>query len=448
MFPSRDDAPHSLPRLYAATSGGLTHAGLAGYYAWFGLGEIAVINVASVALWCGCVVLLWLGRPKVSVWLMMLEATVHVVAFGTYFGALGGYLNFLPAIVIAPFLLFERTYRRHTWLLLGVGLVAALTTWSVAPTSGPLSPETVEIVARIGAVNFVVALLSVGAIIYYFIRGLEQAEDRLQEERSDKEAALIREKEQAEAFALARSQLVEAEKQAAVGRLVAGILHETNTPLGVLQSAADTFRTIMERCRLYVESRSEEDAGAQSVRRAIGVGSDVVKTVEESSTRIAATVDNLKQFVAFDEADRQVIDVRESIDSALGILGSEEERERIRKNIAPAAMVECYPSKLNRAFLTLIQNALDASETGEVSIQLTTREGEVEAQIADHGPGIPEEVLSGIFEFGFTKKATGERIGLRIGLPTCKRTIDEIGGRIWIDSTVGVGTTVHIRLLS
>ena len=150
------------------------------------------------------------------------------------------------------------------------------------------------------------------------------------------------------------------------------------------------------------------------MRRAIGVGSDVVKTVEESSTRIAATVDNLKQFVAFDEADRQVIDVRESIDSALGILGSEEERERIRKNIAPAAMVECYPSKLNRAFLTLIQNALDASETGEVSIQLTTREGEVEAQIADHGPGIPEEVLSGIFEFGFTKKATGERIGLRM----------------------------------
>jgi signal transduction histidine kinase len=67
-------------------------------------------------------------------------------------------------------------------------------------------------------------------------------------------------------------------------------------------------------------------------------------------------------------------------------------------------------------------------------------------RIADRGSRIPEDVLSEIFEFGFTKKATGERIGLRIGLPTCKRTIDEIGGRIWIDSTVGAGTTVHIRL--
>ena len=68
----------------------------------------------------------------------------------------------------------------------------------------------------------------------------------------------------------------------------------------------------------------------------------------------------------------------------------------------------------------------------------------IEVRIEDDGHGIPNEELPSIFEFGFDKR--GDRVSMRVGLPRSKQTIDELGGTIEIESTVGAGTSVVVRL--
>ena len=102
-------------------------------------------------------------------------------------------------------------------------------------------------------------------------------------------------------------------------------------------------------------------------------------------------------------------------------------------------------SRLGQVFLNLIVNAAQAIPEGNAeanSIELRTREvdGQVVAEIADSGGGIPAEIMGRIFTPFFTTKPVGQGTGL--GLSICHRIVNEFGGDITIDSTVGKGTCV------
>jgi signal transduction histidine kinase len=247
----------------------------------------------------------------------------------------------------------------------------------------------------------------------------------------------------------AQGQLLESETQGRIGRLVAGILHEINTPLGTFASSLDTLGRARSRVRAHLDRRAGEgDADAQRALAALDAQEQLSGVLRTSSERISGVVGSLGRFVGLDESDVKVIDVGRAVDDALTLLAPALD-DRIRVSWrAPAepATVRCYPAKLNQALLNLLQNAAAAIDgCGAITIEVSRRGNKVLLEIRDDGRGIPADVLEGVFDYGFTTKKGG-RVGLHLGLPLSKRWVEEIGGRLALASTEGEGTTVEVLL--
>jgi two-component system NtrC family sensor kinase len=238
-----------------------------------------------------------------------------------------------------------------------------------------------------------------------------------------------------------QARLVESQTQATLGRVVAGVVHEINSPLGVIRSSTDTLDRMMDKL-----APPEGISGRE--RRQIDLGREVLRTMDQGCQRITEVVASLQQFVSLDEAEYKTVDVRHGLESTLLLLAPRlEDRVQVQRDIPDRpALVRCYPSKLNQAFLKLLENAADALEQGgriRVAVQIGPEA--ITVTIADDGPGIPAARQAELFEFGFQRK-TGGRIGLRTGLAYCKQTVEEINGRLYLSSEEGRGTSVTLHL--
>ena len=109
------------------------------------------------------------------------------------------------------------------------------------------------------------------------------------------------------------------------------------------------------------------------------------------------------------------------------------------------APVLCQPAKLNRVFLSILENAADAIEhEGEIRIRVTDKDDAVTVEFVDNGKGIAAASLPTLFDFGLSPKRG--RVGMRLGLPMSRFSVEEMGGTIAIASVEGEGTAVTIEL--
>jgi signal transduction histidine kinase len=245
-----------------------------------------------------------------------------------------------------------------------------------------------------------------------------------------------------------QSQVIESEKQAVLGRLAAGIVHEINSPLGSLRSAVDTTGRLLTRVQPYLETPAGlGDGEAQRLLLASGQSGALVSAMQKSGERIEALVTSLKRFVSLDEGRLKPLDVREGLDGALTLLSPVLARriEVTRRYLDHAPRVECDPARLNQVFLSVLENAVNACDRGgAIAIEVTRQNGHVEIAVRDTGCGIEAERLPGLFDVGFTRKQG--RVAMRLGLPSSKRAIEELGGSIAVTSELGRGTCVSIAL--
>lgn len=245
-----------------------------------------------------------------------------------------------------------------------------------------------------------------------------------------------------------QSELLESQKQAMLGRLMAGIVHEVNSPLGALASSADTIRKSFARARGYMAERPADDAAASQALRAIDRGEELTHVIRTGSSRIGALMTSLSSFVSLDQAEYKTFDVRQGIESTLLLIGPQLDgglRVDCRLPEEPV-LVRAHAAKLNQVFLNLIENAITATQgQGQLSVQVRRSDTEVEIVVADDGCGMRPDQLLRVFDFTFTTKVGG-RIGLGLGLPTSKRTVEEHGGALAIESEIGRGTRVRITL--
>lgn len=274
------------------------------------------------------------------------------------------------------------------------------------------------------------------------IRSLkDNLEQQVQERTRDLSAAL-------DGLKRAQGQLIESEKQAMLGRLVAGVAHEVNSPLGTLLSSLDTLQRVSGGYRSYIQPRAASgDAEAVRLLRASAAIDDLFLAMTLSAKRLNELVGSLKRFVSLDQATHQRLDLRESIDSALAVLAPSLTPDiTIRQNYIDSDLrIKGDPAKLNQLFWNLLQNSLTALRgKGEIRIDARRQDDKIQVDLSDNGVGIPKERLHDVFDFGFTQK--NGRVGLRLGLPTSKLTVDELGGEISIESVPGEGTSVHLRL--
>jgi signal transduction histidine kinase len=189
------------------------------------------------------------------------------------------------------------------------------------------------------------------------------------------------------------------------------------------------------------------DPAAQALTRSLDAANGLRATVEGGVSRLQSLVATLGRFVSLDEAELVRFDVREGLDAALTLLAPSVAPgvRVVREHADDLAEVRCEPGRLNQSLSGILRNALDAvGAAGTVIVRTRMRDDQVLIEIEDDGPGIPPERLAHLFEFSFTRKEG--RMQMALGLPTLKKVVDDLGGQVDVQSSVGGGTRVSIRL--
>ncbi len=245
-----------------------------------------------------------------------------------------------------------------------------------------------------------------------------------------------------------QARLVQQEKMAALGRLVAGVAHEMNTPIGTINSNADTLNRSLQRLREIVSSDSTPDAIRKdpALIQVLSVVEDIARINQLACERIVDIVGSLRNFARLDEAELQVADLHEGLESTLTLVHHElKNRIRVVKEYGDIPRIHCHPNQINQVFMNLLVNASQAVKgNGAITIR-TFQEGDiVNVQISDTGVGIPPENLARIFDPGFTTKGVG--VGTGLGLSIVFQIVKDHGGSIAVESEAGRGSTFTLRL--
>jgi signal transduction histidine kinase len=174
----------------------------------------------------------------------------------------------------------------------------------------------------------------------------------------------------------------------------------------------------------------------------------LVGTIEESVSRVTDLVKAVKKYAYEDKPQRHQLDVQDSIQSTLVILGHKFRQKELMVEKMFAASIPPLSTcgvGLSQVWTNLLDNAIDASpQKGTVTVRTWVEGDAVFIAIADKGPGIPEENKEVIFEPFFTTKPTGQGTGL--GLDIVRHiVVDKFGGDIKVESTPG-NTEFTVRL--
>ncbi len=256
-------------------------------------------------------------------------------------------------------------------------------------------------------------------------------------ERSLREAATRREQKRLQA------QLLVSDRMVTVGALSAGIAHEINNPLAAIvanvEMAGQALSNLLA-ADLSLAGRKELNEARESVEDA-----------REASRRVRDIVRDLKILSRADEQVRAPVDVRRVIESSLRMAWPEiRHRARLQTDLGLVPNVEGNESRLGQVFLNLLVNAAQAIPVGHVAeneirvVCRTAPDGAVLVEVQDTGGGIRSDLLPRLFSPFVTTKPVG--IGTGLGLSICHRIVDEHGGQITVDSTLGKGTTFRVRL--
>jgi len=240
----------------------------------------------------------------------------------------------------------------------------------------------------------------------------------------------------------AQDDLVRSEKLASMGRLVAGIAHEINNPVNAV---INTLAPLEEAIKTMVDAR---DGDADAASRAAGEAQEMLRVVQRGAARSKAIVQALHNYSRGDEQHPRELVIARSVDDTLDLLRHRLRNVRVEKQIDPDLRLHGFPGQIDQVFMNLISNAaqaLGARESGgTIRVAARRQADDVEITVSDDGPGIPPDVIPKIFDPFFTTKDVGEGSGL--GLSIVHGIVDRHGGRITVDSQVGVGTTFRVVL--
>lgn len=212
------------------------------------------------------------------------------------------------------------------------------------------------------------------------------------------------------------------------------ITHDLRQPLTVVQGMAQLLQKGAEAGNADGRLRMAAHAIYEGSRRLAEMIADLADTVGQDAGRVVL--------------DRQRLSLGEFVlrlvDSAF--LG--EERSRLQVDVTGSGpLVYADPARLERAVVNLLVNALKYSPpTTPVMVRVTADEGEALVAVADHGEGIPAADLPHLFQRYYRSRATKKVDGLGLGLYISRLIIQSHGGRIWVDSEVGKGSTFYFTL--
>jgi PAS domain S-box-containing protein len=245
-------------------------------------------------------------------------------------------------------------------------------------------------------------------------------------------------------MALRRSeaQLAQLDRMASVGILAAGVAHEINNPLTYVITSLDHARDQLTSLRQSFDP---------SIASQLTPLETSLSNARDGVDRVRMIVRDLRAFSRGDTGPMSPVDVERVLDSAINVAANAiRGKARLVREYAGVSPVLGDPARLGQVFTNLLVNAGEAIPEGGADrnrIRVTTSEasdGWITIEIADSGGGVPNEVVSRIFEPFVTTKSPGEGTGL--GLAICHGLVKNMRGEITLASTGPSGSTFRVRL--
>ncbi len=232
-----------------------------------------------------------------------------------------------------------------------------------------------------------------------------------------------------------QSELVHMSRFTALGEMASTLAHEINQPLTAIANYLKGCRRILERME-----------GPQ-----VPMLRDAVNEAAEQALRAGQVIRHLREFVARGESERHIEDLAKLIQeaSALALVGAKERGVRVTYALDPAArLVLADRIQVQQVLLNLVRNAIESMEAcprRELVIgTLAGTDGFTQVSVADTGTGLADEVAGQLFQpFVTTKKH-----GMGVGLSICRTIVESHGGKIWVETRPGEGTTFRLTLRS
>jgi two-component system sensor histidine kinase HupT/HoxJ len=237
-----------------------------------------------------------------------------------------------------------------------------------------------------------------------------------------------------------QQQLLQAEKMASLGRLVAGVAHELNNPISFVLGNAHAIRRYAQRLQGYLQqvhagAAPEELDRLRAELRIDRIVEDLAPLIEgtvEGADRVRQIVDSLKRFSALDREEAVSFDVDEVIQRAVHwVQRAGSSRLQARLELGRGLRVTGSPGQLQQVLVNIVQNAVDAvagQSEQQICVTAQGRANEIVIEVRDNGPGIAPEALTHLFEPFFTTKPVGKGTGL--GLSISYGIVERHGGRL------------------
>ena len=266
-----------------------------------------------------------------------------------------------------------------------------------------------------------------------------------------------------------QAQLLQSEKMASLGQMVAGVAHELNTPLGYVKNNVQLLRELSEplfelaaaQARLG-QCLSDPDCDEASLSQALQAAEQARQQAAPELLaedlqqlygdtlygleQIGELVVGLKDFARLDRAMSEEVDLNDCIRSALLIARNHiKDKAEVVQQLGELPRIACAPSQINQVLLNLLTNAAQAIEgSGRIQIRSWADAEGIHVSLQDNGRGMPPEVMAKIFDPFFTTKPVGQGTGL--GLSISYKIVQDHGGRIRVASEPGRGTRFLISL--
>lgn len=277
---------------------------------------------------------------------------------------------------------------------------------------------------------------------------LQRAHKALAVEAENKSIANVELGNALESLRATQTQLVQSEKMASLGALVAGIAHEINTPIGIGVTAASTLQA---RAAQFKQKYDKNELTRTELERFVGIANESGDIIMNNLTRAADLIQSFKR-IAVDQTndERREFNLKHYIGEVLQSLGPTLKRagHSITVTCSETFRLYSYPGVIAQILTNFVNNSLlhafDAGEKGRISIEAQLDNDHVALRCSDDGKGIPAEYLSRIFDPFFTTKrgSGGTGLGLHIVYNLVTKTL---GGTINAESVPGQGLAITIR---
>ncbi len=306
-------------------------------------------------------------------------------------------------------------FRHRLFLLTIMGMVGAivLAIFTAKALARPIKRLAAEM-AAISDTNLSSSLVStrmdeIGQLERGFLKMLQRLRNAAEEREKSQQA------------------LIQAEKLAALGTLVAGVAHEINNPLAGLYN-----------CLRRIQAHPED---TEQIRK-------YVKLMHKALSHIENIVRNLLNLSRQKQGPHKPVDLNRIVSDALDLLDYRLRKQGIEKKVRLAKnlpQISGDAGTLEQVFVNLMMNASDAMpDGGTLTITTKANTTEVIVEVADTGTGIPDSELGKIFDPFYTTKDVGQGTGL--GLSISKKYVENHSGTIEVETSLNRGSTFRVRL--